>query len=221
MLVDDGGRWDRDVTVIGAEENNLYYVIPRALDRVRLYLGRSVDDPDRFTGPGKERKFLDAFQLTSLPGAEALYTGEIVGTCASFPNTDSWLDTPLLDGVALVGDAAGWSNPVTGQGLAVALRDARVLTDAMLANNTWTPQTLAPYAQERSERMRRLRFTSALTDLFMAFGAPDRAARRKRMGAALRKQPELGAAMAAAHVGPWRIPATAFSPDVLTTLALA
>ena len=54
------------------------------------------------------------------PGAGA----RVAGPCASFPMTDSWTSIPATDGVVLLGDAAGWSNPVIGQGLAVALRDA-------------------------------------------------------------------------------------------------
>jgi hypothetical protein len=69
--------------------------------------------------------------------------------------------------------------------------------------------------------MRRLRFASALTDLFAAFGAPQRAARRSRMRKLLATRPELGAAFAAVHQGPWRLPPTAFSPDILTAFALA
>jgi 2-polyprenyl-6-methoxyphenol hydroxylase-like FAD-dependent oxidoreductase len=221
LLVDDGGQWDRDLTVIGVEGHTLYYVIPRGLDRVRLYIGRPMDDPGRFSGTDREARFLEAFQLESLPNAEFLHQATVVGPCASFPMTDSWLESPVIDGGALIGDAAGWSNPVTGQGLAVALRDARVLSDAMLEADEWTPDTLHAYVEERDERMRRLRFTSALTDLLTAFNSPDRAARRGRMGALMRAQPHLGAAIAAAHVGPWRLPAAAFSPDILTTLALA
>jgi hypothetical protein len=69
--------------------------------------------------------------------------------------------------------------------------------------------------------MARLRFASALTDLLTAFGASDRAQRRARMFSRISKQPELIQALEAVHAGPWRVPAAAFSPDILTTLALA
>lgn len=221
LVVDDGGAWDRRETVIGIEGRTLFYVIPRGLDRVRLYVGRTVDDEERFTGPDRTHRFLESFDLRSLPHAEVLTGATPVGPCATFPMTDGWTDDPMLPGVVLVGDAAGWSNPVTGQGLAVALRDARVLTDLLLDGDDWTPDGLSGYATERAERMRRLRFASALTDLFAAFGAPQRAARRSRMRKLLATRPELGAAFAAVHQGPWRLPPTAFSPDILTAFALA
>ncbi|HVV08179.1 FAD-dependent oxidoreductase [Amycolatopsis sp.] len=221
LAVHDGGAWDRAETVIGVEGRTLFYVIPRGLGRVRLYVGRVIDDPERFTGSGREQRLLDCFRLKSLPNADVLADARPAGPCASFPMTDSWTEAPLLPGVALLGDAAGWSNPVTGQGLAVALRDARVLTDLLLEVTDWSVTRLSGYAAERATRMARLRFTSAITDLLTAFGAPDRAARRSRMGRMLAKAPELGAAFAAVHAGPWAVPAGGFSPDILTTLALA
>ena len=135
--------------------------------------------------------------------------------------TDSWTDDPTLPGVVFAGDAAGWSNPITGQGLAVALRDARVITDLLLEAGSWDDATLAPYGVERSERMARLRFASALTDLITAFGVEDRAARRARSGMMLRAQPELAAAFEAVHGGPWNAAPEAFSPDKLMTLGLS
>jgi len=135
--------------------------------------------------------------------------------------TDGWTDDPVRPGVALLGDAAGWSNPVTAQGLSVAVTDARVLSDVLLDQADWTPDTLRPYTEERAERMARLRFTTALTDLITGFGLPDRADRRRRMAGRARSQPELLSALAVIHRGPWSAPPEAFSPDILTTLALA
>ncbi|GAB3420501.1 hypothetical protein [Flindersiella endophytica] len=69
--------------------------------------------------------------------------------------------------------------------------------------------------------MARLRFATALLDLYTAFGTPDRADRRARMNRLLSLQPELAAALKAIYQGPWRLPATAFTPYNLTALALA
>ena len=77
------------------------------------------------------------------------------------------------------------------------------------------------YARERSDRMRRLRFASALTDLLMAQGVPDRADRKARMEALVRRQPGLLAALDAVHRGPWRVSEEAFEPSILTALAAA
>jgi hypothetical protein len=74
---------------------------------------------------------------------------------------------------------------------------------------------------ERNTRMSRLRFATALSDLLSAFGLTDRAAKRRRMLALIAERPELGAALGGIHSGPWTPPTDAFSPDILTTLALA
>ncbi len=134
---------------------------------------------------------------------------------------DAWTDTPVVPGGVLIGDAAGWSNPVTAQGLSITLRDARVLSESLLDNTEWNPVTLAGYTVERNARMARLRFASALTDLIAGFGMTDRESRRPRILKMLGRRPELGAALAAVHSGPWTTEAEAYSPDILTTLALA
>ncbi|WP_181783321.1 FAD-dependent oxidoreductase, partial [Pseudonocardia pini] len=221
LLVDDGGAWDRAETTIGVDGRNQYIVVPRGDDRIRLYIGRRTTDPDRFTGRDRVGDFLEAYRSPVLPHHEALAGGTPLGPCASFPMTDAWTDSPVIPGVALIGDAAGWSNPVTAQGLSVTFRDARVLADTLLDDSDWSPAGLSGYTEERRDRMARLRFASALTDLLSAFGAPDRVRRRGRMQALLRDRPELGAALAAVHSGPWSARAEAFTPDILTTLAMA
>lgn len=221
LLVDDGGAWDRSETMIGVDGRNQYIVIPRADDRMRLYIGRRTTDPERFNGPQRVARFLEAYRTPILPCGDALADATPIGPCATFPMTDAWTDTPVLPGVALIGDAAGWSNPVTAQGLSITLRDARLLAEALLESTAWDANDLRGYAAERTARMARLRFAVALTDLISAFGMPDRAAKRGRMLALLADRPELGAALSAAHAGPWTAPEEAFSPDILTTLALA
>ncbi|WP_166903579.1 NAD(P)/FAD-dependent oxidoreductase [Mycobacterium sp. DL440] len=221
MLVDDGGVWDRAETAISVDGRNQYIVIPRADNRLRLYVGRRVDDPEPIKGVNAVPEFLKAFRTRIFPRSDALAASTPIGPCATFPMNDAWVDDPVVSGVALIGDAAGWSNPVTAQGLSITMRDARVLSEALLDGSDWTPHGLAGYAQERRTRMARLRFASALTDLITGFGMPDRLTRRARMFGLLRRRPELGLALEAVHSGPWSAPAEAYSPDILTTLALA
>jgi 2-polyprenyl-6-methoxyphenol hydroxylase-like FAD-dependent oxidoreductase len=221
MLVDDGGVWDRTETAIAVDRRNQYIVLPRADHRLRLYVGRSVDDPAQLKGITAVEEFMKAFRTPIFPDPDRLAESTPIGPCATFPMNDAWVDEPVVPGAALIGDAAGWSNPVTAQGLSVSLRDARVLSESLLESSEWTPQGLAGYVDERRKRMARLRFASALTDLLTGFGMPDRAARRLRMFALLHRRPELGAALDAVHAGPWAAPDEAYTPDILTTLALA
>ncbi|BCP05351.1 NAD(P)/FAD-dependent oxidoreductase [Mycobacterium marseillense] len=221
MLVDDGGAWNRAETAISVDGRNLFIVIPRADRRLRLYVARRDDDPEPIQGPSAVGEFLNSFRTPIFPDSNAMVEATPIGPCATFPMNDAWVDEPVVPGVALVGDAAGWSNPVTAQGLAISLRDARILAEALLAGPDWTPQGLAGYSDERRTRMARLRFASAMTDLLTGFGMPDRAARRSRMLGLLRRRPELGAALDAVHAGAWAASPEVYTPDLLTTLALA
>ncbi len=75
---------------------------------------------------------------------------------------DSWCDTPVAEGVALVSDAGGCSDPQLGQGLSVAMRDVRVVSELLLTGRDWSVAALTPYTDERFERMRRLRWVKDL-----------------------------------------------------------
>ncbi len=221
MLVDDGGVWDRAETAISVDGRNQYIVLPRADNRLRLYVGRSVDDASPLRGAGAVSEFMEAYRTPIFPNSDVIAASTPIGPCATFPMNDAWVDAPVVPGAVLIGDAAGWSNPVTAQGLSISMRDVRVLSEALLSDSDWTPDGLAGYVRERRERMARLRFASALTDLLTGFGMPDRLKRRSRMFKLLHHRPELGAALDAVHAGPWEAPDEAYSPDILTTLALA
>ena len=71
-----------------------------------------------------------------------------VGPLASFDLTETWVDQPYSKGVALIGDAAGSSDPTYGQGLSLTARDARVLGENLLASEDWSAAGHA-YAVER------------------------------------------------------------------------
>lgn len=72
------------------------------------------------------------------PQMSEIYEGaKCIGPLASFDVSDSWVDHPYRQGVALVGDAAATSDPTFGQGLSLALRDARVLRDELSSTSDW------------------------------------------------------------------------------------
>ena len=55
------------------------------------------------------------------------------GPLATFDGRTTWVESAYRNGVALVGDAAANTDPTWGQGLSMALRDARVLKEQLLA----------------------------------------------------------------------------------------
>ncbi len=212
LLVEELRDWPIEHETVGTEGELFFLVFPRPGERARLYLMWDAAQKRRFTGPKRKSEFLDAFRLACLPGGEQIASSVPAGPCASYPMNDSWIDEPLTDGVVLIGDAAGWNDPVIGQGLSIAMRDARIVSEILEAGSDWSARAFAPYAEERRERMRRLRLSAQLTtDLRCTFG-PEAAARRGAWYARIPEEPELAAPVMAQLVGPENVPADAFAP---------
>ena len=60
-----------------------------------------------------------------------------LGPLAAFDAGYTWVEHPYRQGVVLIGEAAAVSDPSFGQGMALTLRDARVLRDALLGDADW------------------------------------------------------------------------------------
>ena len=58
---------------------------------------------------------------------------------------DSWCDKICLEceGVILIGDAAGWNDPIIGQGLAISMRDARLVSQILENRSDSSPLTFS------------------------------------------------------------------------------
>src|SRR5262249_15315749 len=110
---------------------------------------------------------------------DAFAAARVAGPLATFDGADSWVEHPYRDGVALLGDAASTSDPTWGQGMAMALRGAHVLRDALAASDDWDAAGHA-YADEH-DRVREIvqRAEAWYDQLFMDVG-PDADERRAR-----------------------------------------
>ncbi len=73
-----------------------------------------------------------------------------IGPLASFEGATKWVEHPYREGVALIGDAAGASDPSFGSGLSLTLLEARVLRDCLLADSDW-PAAAHAYAEEHDQ----------------------------------------------------------------------
>ena len=163
LLVSGWDGWATDVNVNGVEGDFYFLAFPRPGGLARLYLEWRRNGEKRMTGQQRREDFIDVFRyLTCLPEGERFANVAPAGPVASYPMTDGWTDDPTADGVVLIGDAAGWSDPTIGQGLSVSMRDVRVVSELLLASPRWDRATFEQYADERRERMRRLRITSAI-----------------------------------------------------------
>jgi menaquinone-9 beta-reductase len=179
LLVEGADDWAGDVQAIGTEGEFSFLAFPQGGGRVRVYGGYPLDQTGRFKGPDGARRFLDAFAVGCSPNGRALAAGRPAGPLQSFFNSDAWTETPYAQGVVLVGDAGGWNDPINGLGLSITYRDVRIVTDLLKACDDWGPDLFAPYAEERAERLRRLRFVGRLAaTLDMEYGAGARERRR-------------------------------------------
>lgn len=213
MLVDEAPGWPEDLQSMGTEGDVQYFVFPQGGGRHRLYLSYSLEQRGRFAGEGAEQRFLDAFRLRRVPHADALAGGAIAGPCHSVPNQSTWTDVPYARGILLIGDAAGFNDPIVGQGLSISLRDVRVVSEILLGSDMWDATAFAPYAEERAERMRRLRFAGRLDSMIHAEFGPEATERKLRYQRARLADPSLGLAAAAVMVGPEMVPPPFFSDE--------
>jgi 2-polyprenyl-6-methoxyphenol hydroxylase-like FAD-dependent oxidoreductase len=213
MLVDDTIGWPPDLQIFGTEERVNFLAFPQSPNRVRLYICYGIEDKRRFAGADNQARFLDAFRLASVPGSQCLASGTPSGPCNSYGNEDTWTDVPYAPGVVLIGDAAGHNDPIIGQGLSITYRDVRIVRDLMLENRSWTPEIFRPYAQERRERMRRLRLTASVFSILSAeFGDHARERRLKVREERMRNNfPDLAPAT---FVGPEVLPAEMFDESI-------
>jgi 2-polyprenyl-6-methoxyphenol hydroxylase-like FAD-dependent oxidoreductase len=209
MLVAGVPQWPLDTFSIGTQGDLQYFVFPQGAGKLRLYTCWALDAPKRFAGPERGRRVLEAFEkLSCLRHSDSIACSTPIGPFNAFPNEDRWTDDPTLPGVLLIGDAAGYNDPIAGQGLAIALRDVRVVRD-LLVGSDFTQATLKPFLKERAERMRRLRIVGRLMATLRAEFGPGAPARRAR---ALQRSFRDGwpSPLLASTVGPERLPAEVF-----------
>ena len=71
--------------------------------------------------------------------------------------------------MVLLGDAAGYENPLQGQGLSFAMRDVRELSELLLGSQGWTVGLLDDFGARRG-RLRRVAKIATELDLWMNDG---------------------------------------------------
>ena len=153
-------------------------LFPQPGDCARAYFGFHPQLCPRLQGSGDFPRFREMFRSTAhdaIPFGDAKPAGPL----ASFECADVWVEHPYRDGVALVGDAASSNDPSWGQGLSLAFRDARVLSDELLAGTDWDAAAHR-YAERHDKDYGTVRkATGWMYDMFQRLG-PEADARRAR-----------------------------------------
>ncbi len=212
LLVQGVEGWDTREQVTGVGDGVNFFAFPRGDGLMRVYGGFGLNDRARFAGPGAPRRFLDSLRTPRCPVGARLADGEPAGPLRAYINSDTWTDGLHAPGAVLIGDAAGWNDPLIGLGLSIAYRDVRIVSDLLRDGDDWGSGLFAPYAEERRERMRRLRFVARLTaSLDAEFGDKARA-RRQSYHERAALDPTLGARDLAIMAGPDAVPPEIFTP---------
>ena len=218
LLVEGVWSWPEDEQTVGVNSGVHQLVFPQGNGRVRLYLCYALEERGRFSGPDAARNFLDAFRVPTIPRADDIADGRIAGPCQGYPNADTWVDDPAAPGVVLIGDAAGHNDPTIGQGLSIAMRDVRLVAEALSATDDWGEGLFADYAAERRERMRRLRFAGRLAAKIRCEFGEEGNRLRAEVGRRLAVNPRAGLPAVTSLVGPWAQPADTFSDAAIKNL---
>lgn len=131
------------IAPLGGRRARTYYVYPGAAGRRGL------------SGPDKIHEFIQLCKATGPP--DSWFTGaESIGPLAEFDGADHWVESPVKNGVALIGDAAASSDPSWGCGLSLTLLDVEHLANALCSSDDWN-DALAGYAKEHDQYYSALR----------------------------------------------------------------
>ena len=147
----DGVALSDDATHAWLDTERGHFILnfPQGGGRSRVYLCYNHLSARRYGGPGDVGVVLSECMGSGVP-AEVYGNASPAGPLATFEGRTTWAASAYRNGVALVGDAAANTDPTWGQGLSMALRDARVLKEQLLANDDWDEAGRA-YAEAREQ----------------------------------------------------------------------
>ena len=162
MLVHGSGI-PSDANVSARERDILLLSFPQKEGYAGLYLCFPIEQRQRFNGRDRAVSFIQACDLESLPDPGRWLEAEPAGPCSTFACSDTWVESPVAEGIALIGDAAGYNNFLIGQGLSLAFRDVVVLSKILLEAEDWSAASLLGYGEERRPRLMKSRYLAHLT----------------------------------------------------------
>lgn len=185
----DGVGLPEDRTHQSYPPGGMVVVFPRGNGRARAYFVCDPTRADDFRGPHAAADFVAAC-AASLP--EGVLDGAVpAGPVAFFPAADVWADRLEGNGVVLVGDAAGATDPSQGHGLSLAFRDARELRDALRDDRDWE-RAADRFAARRETYVAPLRAHARWAGLLTVDQGPEADARRERVARAREADPTAG-----------------------------
>jgi len=206
LLIEGADGWPEDLSAIGKFGDLHYLVFPQGGGKVRIYADYAYGGQARFNGKDGAHELLAAFALPEVPHSDAVAQARPVGPCRSYPSQDAWVDQPCVEGAVLIGDAAGYNDPILGQGLSMTLRDSRLVGEVLAAGQPWNAAAFRSYVEERRERLRRLRFVASFITTLNARFEPEDLERRARAFRRMAEDPSIRMVVMAAFAGPETLP---------------
>ena len=137
-LLLDGVNLPDDATHAWLDTAQGHFILhfPQGQGRARVYLCYPAGRAKRYGGPDDVTEVLQQCQAAGVP-PQVYANAAPAGPLATFDGRTTWAESAYRHGVALLGDAAANTDPTWGQGLSMALRDARVLLEQLLTNDDW------------------------------------------------------------------------------------
>ena len=164
------------------------FIAPLGKGRARMYFIYAGALGDRkLSGKAKAAEFIEGCRATNVPST--WFNGvNVVGPLAEFEGADHWVSSPGKPGLALIGDAAGATDPSWGCGLSKTLVDAETLARHLAATDDWNT-ALQRYAAEHDDYFNKLHdILSWMTTLIWTAG-PEADARRARVFPRMQQDP--------------------------------
>ncbi len=145
----DGVALPDDATHAWLDTGKGHFILnfPQGEGRARIYLCYAAGSARRYSGADDVQEVLSQCIASGVP-ADVYENANPGGPLATFEGRTTYAESAYRAGVALVGDAAANTDPTWGQGLSMALRDARVLKEHLLSHEDWNEAGKA-YAEAR------------------------------------------------------------------------
>jgi 2-polyprenyl-6-methoxyphenol hydroxylase-like FAD-dependent oxidoreductase len=180
-----------------------WYSFPQGPNTSRVYLTHF--DVHRYAGPEGSARYLADLRQCASPDVASLSAGRLVRPIATHTSVDTWTDEPFGPGVVLVGDAAGYNDPIVGQGLSLTMADVRDVSRVILDGGRH-PADFEGYGRQRADRHAKQRMSAqTMAEMLCAFGT-EHDARRLRALPLLGTVELVGALVGVLFAGPDILP---------------
>jgi 2-polyprenyl-6-methoxyphenol hydroxylase-like FAD-dependent oxidoreductase len=164
------------------------FIAPLGNGRARvyfIYVGALGDR--KLSGDARVEDFLAGVRATNVSQAW-FESARVIGPLAEFEGADHWVPSPSRRGLALIGDAAGATDPSWGCGLSKTLVDVETLATELSASDDWNT-ALQRYAARHDDYFGKLHDILSWWTTLVWSGGPEADARRGRVFPRMQQDP--------------------------------